>query len=271
MQNIGMVVTRQWNKIEGNLCRRCIGAYFRSFTLTTLFLGWWGVISFCVTPLILLNNIARYLLALRLPEPSIAGMNTPLSFIGSTLSVGTNRRFKLIYGAIVCIGVLVYIAYQSVGFMEKHAPRVNAALHSGELSEDSDMHYAGMKIGDDIKALEAPYKSDGWAAVRSEILSREPYLNDLKLQNERFQQRIVVEKNANLGDNDVCERIALTEFGPALKNYARTLDAEFTLIKNTPEATKTAATSLHDLGKQEDDGVGQLSAYFDDVKTKGCK
>jgi hypothetical protein len=94
-QNIGLVVTRQWAKVDGNLCRRCIGGYFRSFTLTTLFLGWWGVISLFITPLILLNNVTRYLLSLRLPEPSLAAMDTPLSSTGLTPSVGTHsRRFK---------------------------------------------------------------------------------------------------------------------------------------------------------------------------------
>src|SRR5262249_39751325 len=29
-------------------------------TLTTLFLGWWGVLSFFATPFILINNVARY-------------------------------------------------------------------------------------------------------------------------------------------------------------------------------------------------------------------
>src|SRR5579884_1204599 len=119
-QNVGLVFARQWVKIDGTLCRRCIGAYFRSYTLTTLFLGWWGVISFFVTPLILLNNTTRYLLSLGLPGPSLAAMDTPLSTTGLTPSVSTHSRaFKLIYGAIVCVGVLAFAAYKSVDFMEK--------------------------------------------------------------------------------------------------------------------------------------------------------
>jgi hypothetical protein len=49
-QNIGLLVTRQPAQVSGHMCRRCIRAYFKSYTLTTLFLGWWGVISFWVTP-----------------------------------------------------------------------------------------------------------------------------------------------------------------------------------------------------------------------------
>jgi len=238
-QNIGLVVTRQWAKVDGNLCRRCIGGYFRSFTLTTLFLGWWGVISLFITPLILLNNVTRYLLSLRLPEPSLAAMDTPLSSTGLTPSVGTHsRRFKLIYGAIVCAGVLVFIAYKSVDFMEKHAPRLNAAMHNAEISDESDGEYAGLQIGKDIEVLSAPYKGNDWATIRSEVLSREPYLSDLKRQNERCQQRTGVEKNANLGNTDVCEQIALDEFVPALNSYTNALDSEFSLMKGTLKPTR---------------------------------
>ena len=160
-QNIGFVVSRQWAKIDGNLCRRCIGAYFRSFTLTTLFLGWWGVISFFITPLILMNNVIRYLLSLRLPEPGLAAMDTSLASTGLTPTVGTHSRtFKLVYGGIVCVGVLVFVAYKSVDFVEKHAPRLNAAIHNGVISDDSDGEYAGLQIVKDIQALVAPYRGE---------------------------------------------------------------------------------------------------------------
>jgi hypothetical protein len=36
-------------------------------TATTLFFGWWGTISFLVTPFFLLNNVSRYLLCLGMP------------------------------------------------------------------------------------------------------------------------------------------------------------------------------------------------------------
>ena len=270
-QNIGLVFARQWVKVDGDLCRRCVGAYFRSYTLTTLFLGWWGVISFFITPLILLNNVTRYLLSLGLPEPSLTAMDTPVSTTGLTPSVSTHSRtFKLVYGAIVCVGILAFAAYKSVGFMEKHAPRVNAAMHNGGISDESDGEYAGLQIGKDINALESPYKGEDWASIRSEVITREPYLNDLKRQNEKFQQRSPEEKTASLGKDDICKRIALDEFVPALNNFTNALDAEFSLIKATPAATKAAATSLDALSKQEDEARKQLSEYFDDADKKGC-
>jgi hypothetical protein len=42
-------------------------------TAVTFFVGWWGIISFIVTPFILLNNIVRYLFCLRMaPTPADA-------------------------------------------------------------------------------------------------------------------------------------------------------------------------------------------------------
>ncbi len=69
-KNIGMLVMRRYQQIKGNLCKKCIGKYFWQFTLTTLFLGWWGVISFIITPGILLINLYHYLASL------IGGMST---------------------------------------------------------------------------------------------------------------------------------------------------------------------------------------------------
>lgn len=68
-QNIGALVMRFNKSIKGELCKNCITQTFWRFTLTDLFLGWWGVISFFVTPFYILNNLGRYLMSLRLPKP----------------------------------------------------------------------------------------------------------------------------------------------------------------------------------------------------------
>lgn len=59
-QNIGMLVVRQSSYVKGNLCKRCINQQFGKKTVTTLFLGWWGMISFCITPFYLVKNIACF-------------------------------------------------------------------------------------------------------------------------------------------------------------------------------------------------------------------
>jgi hypothetical protein len=60
-QNVGLLVARLHSSVKGHLCKACISHHFWGKTATTLFLGWWGVISFFATPFILLNNVVRYL------------------------------------------------------------------------------------------------------------------------------------------------------------------------------------------------------------------
>lgn len=66
-QNIGVFVIRFHKSVEGRLCKSCIHRYFWKFSATNLFLGWWGTISFLVTPFFLLNNIGRYTVCLFMP------------------------------------------------------------------------------------------------------------------------------------------------------------------------------------------------------------
>ncbi len=65
-QNIGMLIQRQYASIEGKLCKKCIDDYFWKYTLITLILGWWGTISFFITPFYLINNVFRYLFTLNM-------------------------------------------------------------------------------------------------------------------------------------------------------------------------------------------------------------
>ena len=68
MQNIGLLVVRFPKTLSGLLCRECISSKFWSFTLITLFLGWWGVISFFYTLIALPTNIVNYIGSRRLPS-----------------------------------------------------------------------------------------------------------------------------------------------------------------------------------------------------------
>jgi hypothetical protein len=66
-QNIGALLVRFHKAVKGNLCKSCINKYFWEFTLINLTLGWWGTISFFLTPFLILNNLIRYLGTLKLP------------------------------------------------------------------------------------------------------------------------------------------------------------------------------------------------------------
>jgi hypothetical protein len=67
-QNIGALIMRFPKTVSGQLCRDCIGKYFRDYTLTSLFLGWWGIISFFYTLVTIPMNVVTYLKARDLPR-----------------------------------------------------------------------------------------------------------------------------------------------------------------------------------------------------------
>jgi len=66
-ENIGVLFMRFSRSMQGNLCKNCIHKHFWKMTGTTAVVGWWGMISFIVTPFFLLNNIGRYAMCLRMP------------------------------------------------------------------------------------------------------------------------------------------------------------------------------------------------------------
>ncbi len=60
-QNIGMIFMRTSKNIKGKLCKSCITKIFWKFTLTTLFIGWLGVISFVVSIVYIISNLFYYI------------------------------------------------------------------------------------------------------------------------------------------------------------------------------------------------------------------
>lgn len=69
-QNIGALVLRFHQSMDGQLCKRCIHKTFWRMTAINLVVGWWGVISFIVTPFFTINNVVYYALSARLPPPA---------------------------------------------------------------------------------------------------------------------------------------------------------------------------------------------------------
>lgn len=59
-QNIGLLVLRLSSSVKGDLCTGCIHQHFWQTTAINLVLGWWGIISFVVTPFFIINNILYY-------------------------------------------------------------------------------------------------------------------------------------------------------------------------------------------------------------------
>lgn len=58
--NIGLIVMRRSAILQGAFCQSCLTRYFWKYTLITLVFGWWGVISFFMTPVILVNNLWQF-------------------------------------------------------------------------------------------------------------------------------------------------------------------------------------------------------------------
>jgi hypothetical protein len=92
-ENVGMVFMRKHRAVKGNLCKHCIDYYFWNLTGKTMLLGWWGVISFIVTPFILLNNLLRFIFASGMKKPPLQIAPSPSPFwvfstIGGFLLIG---------------------------------------------------------------------------------------------------------------------------------------------------------------------------------------
>jgi hypothetical protein len=69
--NVGLLVKRETHSVCGNLCRSCVHRKFWEYTAKNLVLGWWGTISFYVTPGFLMTNIYSYAKALYLLRGSV--------------------------------------------------------------------------------------------------------------------------------------------------------------------------------------------------------
>jgi len=65
----GMLVIMQFRHVRGPFCRDCGLATFRKMTADTLIQGWYGYISFVVTPVTVLINLARRGKVANLPVP----------------------------------------------------------------------------------------------------------------------------------------------------------------------------------------------------------
>src|SRR5947208_11662795 len=74
-QNTGMLIMRQSREFGGRACRRCSQSLFVRATLHTLFLGWWGTISFFLTPIFIAGNLACWIGSRRLPRDEAVARN----------------------------------------------------------------------------------------------------------------------------------------------------------------------------------------------------
>lgn len=86
-QNIGMIVVRKHKSVKGFLCKNCIDYFFWEFTGKTIILGWWGTISFIITPFILLNNLITHISSIGIKRPLVRSTPpTPPVWVFTTIA-----------------------------------------------------------------------------------------------------------------------------------------------------------------------------------------
>ena len=66
----GMILLMQFISMNGPFCRDCGLAMFRKHTADTLWQGWWGFLSFFITPVIIMINLMQRPRVARLAPPS---------------------------------------------------------------------------------------------------------------------------------------------------------------------------------------------------------
>lgn len=95
-QNIGMVIMRQTKHVEGDLCRRCIDSHFWPFTVTTLLIGWLGVISLFIAPIYIVINVYHFARTRSLADEHAPGVGASLrSAPPQSVTLGEEARAKL--------------------------------------------------------------------------------------------------------------------------------------------------------------------------------
>jgi len=160
----------QFLKAEGPFCRDCGISVFRTMTSRTLVQGWWGFLSFFITPIVILINLIRVPrvrgLAQPMPHPdglsvrpmhvgkplylrpTIAGLAVPLAFVGLVaIGIATGGPENYVGQCIVAANGTI----ENVDFVSCDRP------HDGEV----------ISVADDKESC--PAEATGWV----EFVSRD--------------------------------------------------------------------------------------------------
>jgi hypothetical protein len=152
-----------------------------------------------------------------------------------------------IWSIIAVIGAGYAVVDENVDFFEKHAPKINAAIHDGEITSTGDASYDMQKWIDDRAKLDADLKSDDWSAMRQEMLKRKPAVDDLILQNGKIQRRVKLEADSHLDVNDACEGLTIKEGAPLIAQDTQTRQEFYALVERTTTVTPEVAARIDKL------------------------
>ena len=187
--------------------------------------------------------------------PSSMGVITVIILLALIASVrGTaflSKRGNL-NGLLAAIVVIVF----AVGF----AVIVHRSVQpSPELRDDALDASSAAKLEDDFLSLNMDYDADDWGEFRTELLSREHYLDDLKEKDRRIQLLLREEP----AESDKCGRLG----EQSLQGVITAEENLMSFAKTNTVLTDDSSTSARSLMAQSRSASQQWNSYVDNIKT----
>ncbi|MFZ1974833.1 MAG: hypothetical protein WAU89_18440 [Candidatus Acidiferrales bacterium] len=172
---------------------------------------------------------------------------------------------------LLLIGGIVATVDENVDFFEKHAPKLNAAFHSGEITTSGDADYNIQKWLDDKGKLDDDPKGPGWVAMRDDLLGRQIYLDDMVSRNETFQRRVTIEVTNRISENDACQNLTVHEAAPLIAQATQAERAFYAWVKRTKTPTAEDEALLARFSDEKDQIDKRFVDFHSHWQASGCK
>lgn len=128
LRNIGLLVARNFTKTEGWMCRDCARDKWLSETLLTFFLGWWGVISFFVNWVAVINNLAQ--------APKVFSIPSAGDAPGVRAAPNTGKVMLMVVGGLaVCFAGVIALGVYSAGARSRRIKALEGATASARTGD----------------------------------------------------------------------------------------------------------------------------------------
>jgi hypothetical protein len=172
---------------------------------------------------------------------------------------------------LLLIGGIVAIVDENVDFFQKHAPKFNAAFHSGEITTSGDAEYNIQKWLEDKGKLDDDPKGPGWVAMRDDLLGRQTYLDDMVSRNETFQRRVTFEATSHVNENDACQNLTVHEAAPLIAQATQAEQAFYGWVKRTKTPTAEDEARLARFSDEKDQIDKRFVDFHSHWQASGCK
>ncbi len=114
-RHVGLLLLQQFVKARVVACRPCGRALIRSYTLRTLWQGWWGAISFFVNWFVLASNALSWRKLGQIEAPSLSG-ELVADARGGFFAPGEGSRSKR-RSRLRTVGLAVFAGFLLLGFL----------------------------------------------------------------------------------------------------------------------------------------------------------